>query len=241
MDFASFDKRNYPVLAPRDGYGEWAPTYEATVLDLMDLRLLAELGSVDWCASEATIDLACGTGRVGAWLRARGVPRVDGADLTPAMLALADEKKVYDRLIQADVTATGLDEGVYDLATQSLADEHIADLQPLYREAARLLRSNGRFVLVGYHPHFLMLGMPTHFDRASGESVTIESHVHLFGDHVAAAHEAGFVLQEMIEGVIDDAWIAAKPKWAAHRNHPISFAMVWRNANGTSQATNRRA
>ncbi|MDB5364708.1 MAG: methyltransferase [Rhodospirillales bacterium] len=228
MDFASFDKRHYPVLGPRDGYGEWAPTYEATVLDLMDLRLLARLRCVDWPASEATIDLACGTGRVGAWLRAQGVARLDGVDLTPAMLALAEQKKRYDRLILADVTATGLGDGAYDLATQSLADEHIADLRPLYREVARLLRPGGRFVLVGYHPHFLMLGMPTHFDRASGDSVTVESHVHLFADHVTAAHEAGFVLQDMVEGVIDDAWIAAKPKWAPHRNHPISFAMVWR-------------
>jgi hypothetical protein len=31
----------------------------------------------------------------------------------------------------------------------------------------------------------------------------------------------------MVEGLIDEAWIAAKPKWAAHRNRPISFALVW--------------
>jgi SAM-dependent methyltransferase len=228
MDFTSFDKRKYPVLKPGDGYGEWAPTYEATVLDLMDLRLFAQLRCVDWAASDAAIDLACGTGRIGVWLRSRFVRRLDGLDLTPAMLALAAQKNVYDTLQQGDVTATGLTYGAYDLATQSLADEHLADLQPLYREVARLLRPGGRFVLVGYHPHFLMLGMPTHFDRASGESVTVESHVHLFADHVMAAHANGFVLQEMIEGVIDDAWIAAKPKWATHRNHPISFALVWR-------------
>ncbi|GIL40559.1 class I SAM-dependent DNA methyltransferase [Roseiterribacter gracilis] len=228
MDFTSFDKRHYPVLRPSDGYGEWAPTYEATVLDLMDLRLLAQLRCVDWKESAAAIDLACGTGRIGAWLRAQGVRRLDGVDLTPAMLALATQKNVYDTLQQGDVTATGLTYGAYDLATQSLADEHLADLQPLYREVARLLRPGGRFVLVGYHPHFLMLGMPTHFDRANGESVTVESHVHLFADHVAAAHAHGFVLQEMIESVIDDTWVAAKPKWETHRNHPISFAMVWR-------------
>jgi SAM-dependent methyltransferase len=230
MDFASFDKRHYPVLNPKDGYGEWAPTYEATVLDLMDLRLFARLTGVAWQRSTATLDLACGTGRIGRWLRQHGVQKLDGLDLTPAMLARAEEKKVYDTLRQGDVTATGLADGAYDLATQSLADEHLADLRPLYREVARLLRANGQFVLVGYHPHFLMLGMPTHFDRANGESVTVESHVHLFADHVAAAHAAGFVLQEMVEGVIDDDWIAAKPKWAAHRNHPISFAMVWRKA-----------
>ena len=32
---------------------------------------------------------------------------------------------------------------------------------------------------------------------------------------------------EMIEGVIDDAWVARKQKWAAYRDHPVSFALVW--------------
>jgi SAM-dependent methyltransferase len=227
MEFAPFDKRRYPVVPPRDGYAEWAPTYEATVLDLMDLRLFERLRTVPWGSATTAVDLACGTGRIGAWLHGRGVARIDGVDLTRAMLDRAAAKQVYARLLEADIAATGLDTGAYDLATQSLADEHLAELGPLYREAARLLRSGGRFVLVGYHPHFLMLGMPTHFDRADGESVTVESHVHLFADHVAAAHAAGFTLGEMVEGVIDDAWIAAKPKWAVHRNHPISFAMVW--------------
>lgn len=230
MEFAPFDKRNYPVVSPSDGYAEWASTYEATVLDLMDLRLFARIESIAWSSADAVLDLACGTGRVGAWLRREGVRRLDGIDLTDAMLALAAPKRVYDTLRQGDVTATGLPDASYDLATQSLADEHLADLRPLYREVARLLRAGGQFVLVGYHPHFLMLGMPTHFDRASGESVTVESHVHLFADHVAAAHAAGFTLQEMHEGVIDDAWIAAKPKWQGRRNHPISFAQVWKKA-----------
>ena len=42
-----------------------------------------------------------------------------------------------------------------------------------------------------------------------------------------SAHAAGWRLTEMEEGVIDDAWIAAKPKWADKRDRPISFARVW--------------
>ena len=40
MDFARFDTRRYPTISVRDGYGEWAPTYETVVQDEMDLRLL---------------------------------------------------------------------------------------------------------------------------------------------------------------------------------------------------------
>jgi hypothetical protein len=32
----------------------------------------------------------------------------------------------------------------------------------------------------------------------------------------------------MDEGVIDEAWLAKKPKWARFRRHPVSFCMVWR-------------
>jgi hypothetical protein len=35
-------------------------------------------------------------------------------------------------------------------------------------------------------------------------------------------------LSELDEGVIDDAWLAKKPKWERYRSHPVSFAMVWR-------------
>jgi SAM-dependent methyltransferase len=116
----------------------------------------------------------------------------------------------------------------YDLVLEVLADEHLKELSPLYREAARLAAPAGVFVVVGYHPHFLMNGIPTHFDRRDGEPVAIESYVHLLSDHVKTAQRAGWTLLEMDEGVVDDAWIAKKPKWERYRFHPVSFAMVWR-------------
>jgi hypothetical protein len=69
--------------------------------------------------------------------------------------------------------------------------------------------------------------VPTHFDDASGQPLAIESHVHLFADHVRAAHAAGFRLVELEEGLVDAAWIAAKPKWADREGRPVSFAFVW--------------
>jgi SAM-dependent methyltransferase len=228
MEFAPFDRRRYPTLGVREGYREWAETYEDVVQDEMDLRLLARLESVEWAAAARVLELACGTGRIGAWLRAQGVRRIDGLDFTPEMLARAAAKGVYDRLFQADMLDTGLRAAGYDLVLEVLADEHLAALPPLYREAARLAAPGSAFVIVGYHPHFLMNGIPTHFERRDGTPVAIESHVHLLSDHAKAAHRAGWMLAEMDEGVVDDAWIAKKPKWQRYRSHPMSFAMVWR-------------
>ena len=89
MDHTLFDQRQYPILPVREGYGEWARTYDGVVQDEMDLRLLARLTTVDWAARTAVLDLACGTGRIGAWLRSQGVARLDGLDLTPEMLTQA--------------------------------------------------------------------------------------------------------------------------------------------------------
>ncbi len=227
MEFSSFDNRKYPTLSVIDGYAEWAGTYEDTVPDELDLPLLSRIRSVDWPNVERAADLACGTGRTGAWLTQQGVRRIDGVDLTPEMIEQAKRKGVYENLHVGDVTGTPLDSAAYDLCIMVLADEHLEDLKPFYKETARLTRPDGRFVIVGYHPHFMLMGIPPHYDRASGEPVAIESYVHLTSDHVRAAHAAGWSLLEMHEHLINSNWIAAKPKWEKYVNHPISFAMVW--------------
>jgi SAM-dependent methyltransferase len=227
VDHSIFDKRNYPIVEVPQGYGEWVRTYEQTVQDEMDLRLLDRLQTINWSAPRCVLDLACGTGRIGAWLRGRCSAAIDGVDLTPEMLAVARGRGIYRALRIADVSDTGLPAGVYDLCTQSLADEHLPELGPLYREVARVTRRGGHFVIVGFHPQFLMAGMPTHFDRAPGQPVTIRSYVHLLSDHVKAAHAVGWSLLEMDEGLIDDAWLRKKPKWRDYFGLPISFSMVW--------------
>jgi hypothetical protein len=99
----------------------------------------------------------------------------------------------------------------------------------LYEEAWRLAAPGGLFVVVAFHPFFIMAsGMPTHFTDGSGEPVAISTHIHLPSEHVTAALAAGWALVEMREGVIDAEWLAVKPKWARFRNYPISAAMVWR-------------
>lgn len=228
MDHSIYDKRKYPIVDAQHGYTEWSRTYEQVVEDAMDLRLFGRLQSVDWSAARQVLDLACGTGRIGAWLKGRTAAPIDGVDFTPAMLELAKDKGVYRALHVADITKTGISGGNYDLITQSLADEHLPDLKPLYAEVARLLAPGGVFAIVGFHPQFLMGGVPTHYNREGGEPTTIRSYVHLLSDHVKAARAAGLALLEMDEGLVDDEWLQVKPKWEKYLGQPISFSIVWR-------------
>jgi SAM-dependent methyltransferase len=227
-EFAPFDTRGYRTVDVRSGYGEWVATYEDTVQDAMDIALLDSLRTVRWADVAEAADLGCGTGRTGAWLAAHGVGAIDGVDLTPEMLERARVRGVHRRLLEGDVAATGLASRSYDLVVCSLVDEHLPTLGPLYAEARRLARPGGAFVIVGFHPHFIMAsGMPTHYDTAAGEPVAIETHVHQLSDHVSAGLAAGWRLTEMRERLIDDAWLALKPKWTALRGQPIAFGMAW--------------
>ena len=226
--FSDFDARRYRTVDVRTGYAEWVASYEQTVQDTMDVALLERLSSIDWGRVRLAADLGCGTGRTGAWLAQRGVGTIDGVDLTPEMLVVARDKGLYRGLVEADLAATGLPSAAYDLVSACLVDEHLPEVQPLYREAFRLARPAGWLVLVGYHPQFIMAaGMPTHYTSRSGEQVAIDTHLHLLSDHVTAGLQAGWTLREMKERVIDESYLAHKPKWARFRNQPIAFAFAW--------------
>lgn len=227
IDASLFDRRRYPVASAVEGYGEWAATYEETVAAGLDEPLRERL-SLDWTHIFEAVDLACGTGRTGAWLKAKGVDAIDGVDATPQMLAIAEAKGVYRRLLAADVGETTLASEAYQLATMSLADEHLPELSPVYREAARLLQPDGHFLVLGYHPFFLMNGLITHFHRADGAAVTVRSYVHLFADHFRAGAAGKLRLVGFDECVIDEEWLKTKPKWRPYLNWPVSFAMLWR-------------
>lgn len=230
LQFSDFDTRGYRTVDVATGYGRWVGTYEETVEDAMDLALLDELAVPRWGEVRRAADLGCGTGRTAAWLRRQGVGAIDGVDLTPQMLEVARAKGVHDRLFEGDVRETGLEPGGYDLVIASLIDEHLPALRPFYDEAWRLAAPGAICAVVAFHPHFIMVsGMPTHFtDGASGEHIAISTHVHLLSDHVTAGLAAGWRLVEMREGVIDERWLALKPKWEKYRNHPISAALAWR-------------
>jgi SAM-dependent methyltransferase len=227
MDYSGFDRLNYPVLPVREGYSQWATTYEDSVQNEMDIRLLSNIKSIAWNKIDRALDFACGTGRIGAWLKLQGVDKIDGVDITIEMLSKAGEKNVYGELINRDVSDTGLKDESYDLTIQVLADEHLTELSPVYLEASRITRKGGYFVIVGYHSFFLMNGLITHFHKENGDAVGIESHVHLFSDHFKAATKSNFTLLEMDEGIINEAWLIKKPKWEKYKNWPVSFAMVW--------------
>lgn len=215
MKASVFDQRHYPTLSIQEGYTASAATYdEMKAGSLMDYPLLEHIQTVAWEQLEAVADLACGTGRTGVWLKEHGVHFLDGVDLTEAMLQQAHAKGIYRSLSLADLRQTPFSAHSYDLVSVGLADDHLPELVPLYQEAARLVRPQGYLVLLGYHPFFQLSGIPTTFEQPTGELITIEGYVHLFSEHVQAASACGWLLRELYERLIDEAWIAQRPRAA---------------------------
>jgi hypothetical protein len=58
--FARYDSRGYRTLGVAAGYAAWAPFYDATMDDRLDIPLLGSLVSVDWSNVAAAVDLGCG-------------------------------------------------------------------------------------------------------------------------------------------------------------------------------------
>jgi len=229
QDFSKFDQRGYKTVSAKEGYAVWSETYDEMMADYpMDLPLLDQTDAVDWGDVVRAADLACGTGRIGAWLKSKGVQTIDGVDISPEMLDRARAKNIYESLIETDMCETGLPDDSYSLISNSLALEHVPELEPLYAEASRLAGGASHFVLMGYQPYFLLNGIPTHFSTDEGDDLAIENYVHFFSDHMAAARATGWSLVDLREQVVEEGWVALKPGWAKHLHKPVSFMCIWR-------------
>jgi predicted TPR repeat methyltransferase len=93
----------------------------------------------------ATLDLGCGTGLCGPYLRAYS-RKLHGVDLSQPMLDKAAERGLYDQLACADLL-TYLDgqHGAWDLAVAADVFVYIGDLAPAFRAVHAALRPGGRF------------------------------------------------------------------------------------------------
>ena len=92
------------------------------------------------------LDAGCGTGLVGIRIRHRA-RRLEGVDLSAAMLEKAKEKGIYNQLYQGDLVAfLSSRSDRYDVVTCAATLIHFSDLSPAFEAAAKALRAGGLFV-----------------------------------------------------------------------------------------------
>ena len=163
------------------------------------------------------------------WLRERRhVQIIDGVDITKDMLSYAREKSIYRHLFQENILSTSLPANSYSLVISSLAVCHVKELDKLYLEVNRILEPGGYFILVDYHPFFLLNGIPTHFPNTDGKQIAIENWLHLISDYISKGINQRFQLLEMKERIVTEEWAKRAPAMAKYIMLPVSFVLVWK-------------
>lgn len=166
------------------------------------------------------LELGCGTGKNTVWLGERAA-RVVAIDFSVEMLRRARERVPGTRVefVRADVRSPWpLPDASMDVVIGNLVLEHVASLGPIFGESARVLRPGGTLFLCELHPFRQWRGGQAHFtDGATGETVRVPAHVHMVGNYVNAALDAGLILRHMGEWLEDDADGDAPPRLLALR------------------------
>ena len=130
-------------------FDQYAPRFERHLVGELDYRgpalLIAALDRVAPQRSYAvTLDLGCGTGLMGRALANRS-ERIDGVDLSPAMIEHARKTQLYTELSVSSLDAalaTGSGQA-YDLVTAADVLVYVGALAPVFAGAYRQLRPGG--------------------------------------------------------------------------------------------------
>lgn len=131
-------------------FDAYAPTFESALLDKLDYRvpeLLAQAIEVHGGARRyhRALDLGCGTGLMGPYVRPVA-DRLDGMDLSEAMLQKAAEKQIYDDLRKSDVNEFEVELGSLDLVIAADVFVYVGDLERAFATIAKSLAVDGLFV-----------------------------------------------------------------------------------------------
>ncbi len=131
--------------------GQWDRVRDDLFGDRFHLAALAAFAQSDWTIG----DLGCGTGQVSAAL-APFVEHVIAVDASAAMLQAAKKRlQIFDNieLRRGELEALPIDDGRLDAATLMLVLHHIPEPQRALADVARVLKPQGRVVIVDMLPH----------------------------------------------------------------------------------------
>ncbi len=108
------------------------------------LRGLAEMIGLHF-AKHDILDLGCGTGLAGMTFKSIA-NRLDGMDLSPAMIAKAKARGIYDDLAVGDIESLDRTDRRYDLVIAADTLVYLGDLVPVFKAADHVLKPGGTFL-----------------------------------------------------------------------------------------------
>jgi malonyl-CoA O-methyltransferase len=187
------------VLSPARGYALWAPTYTETAVTALETTLADGFGVP--LAGRRVLDVGCGIARRLRGAREAGASVAVGVDLSPEMLARAEDKPL---LAAANVAALPVADGTFDVVWCRLVIGYVGGLERAYAELARACAPGGVVLVTDFHPIAVAAGHRRTFRDSRGELHELESHTHEPEAHLAAAQRAGLSLRERRDGVVGE-------------------------------------
>ncbi len=204
-------------------YNKWASTYDAVPNKTRDLEARALQQVLAPLSFASVLEIGCGTGKNTDWLATRAT-KVTAVDFSAAMLEAAKAKVVNHNIAfqQADITTEwDFVTSPADLITCSLILEHVPNLDLVFQQASRALRSGGFFYVGELHPFKQYLGSQARFETETGR-VKIEAFIHHASEYMAAARSNGLACVEFRE-LFDDEGQATTPP----PNTGLAFSEAW--------------
>ncbi|WP_336485715.1 class I SAM-dependent DNA methyltransferase [Methylobacterium nigriterrae] len=197
-------------LGVGDALAAISPAYVRALFDgyaaRFERHLVGELGyrgptmlcaSIDALAGAGrrfarVLDLGCGTGLMGATLEGR-FDRLAGVDLSPAMLAKAEARGLYHRLVAGELTGflAGEAAASADLVVAADVFIYLGDLRPALAAIARVLGPDGlaAFTVQSHDGAGIVIGPDGRYAHADAEVL-------------AAADAAGLSLRSLTPAAI---------------------------------------
>jgi len=172
-------------------YAQWAAGYDAEAgggLFAADEPVVA--GYLAGRKPGVALDAACGTGRFAGFLAERGY-RVIGVDSSPDMLAHARRRVPDGEFHVAGLDRLPLPDQSVDVIVCALALVHVARLDPVLAEFARVLRPGGNLVISDIHHELVTRGSVITARGPAGEPCIVNTYRHQTGDYLRAALRVG--------------------------------------------------
>lgn len=196
-------------------YDRWAATYDADKNATRDLDAAVIRRAPIRVEGRDVLELGSGTGKNTEWLAAHA-RSVIALDFSLGMIARAHERvgSTNVKFVQHDVCDVWpVASASVDLVVANLILEHVHDLEPVFFEAARVLRPDGQLFVCELHPYRQLLGVQAQFtDPTTGETVLVTAHVHTISEYVNGAIRAGLAVREIGEALEDGAPLDAPPR-----------------------------
>ena len=196
-------------------YDSWASSYDIdpNVTRDLDAEILRRLPLT--LAGRDVLELGCGTGKNTTWL-AEQARAVIALDFSAGMLARARKRVPVGpvQFVRHDVREPWpVAHEAVDAVVGNLVLEHVADLAPVYTEAARVLRPGGQLLVSELHPERQRGGRQATFrDPRTGRILRVPAHRHTVAEYVNEGLATGLVLHYLGEWTETGAAPDAPPR-----------------------------